>query len=86
MSRYRGGLDFATAHVDICVADVLGARVVGGPRMALRIRFLGSAAVWREQKKEERWDTTEKKKEKRKRRRKGGRDFRRLTHMRWKCQ
>ena len=67
----------AVAHV-----DVLGARVVRGPRMALRIRFLGSAAVWREQKKEERWDTE--KKEKRKRR-KGGRDFRLHTHMRWNC-
>ena len=65
MSRYRGGLDFATAHVDSCVADVPGARVVRGPRMALRIRFLGSAAVWREQKKEERWDTEKKEKRKR---------------------
>ena len=70
----------AVAHV-----DVLGARVVRGPRMALRIRFLGSAAVWREQKKEERWDTEKKRrkeKEKRKRR-KGGRDFRLHTHRRW---
>ena len=48
------------------VADVLGAGVVRVPRMALRIRFLVSTAIWREQKKEERWDT-EKKKEKRKR-------------------
>ena len=54
----------AMADVDSCVADALG--IVRGPRMALRIRFLGSAAVWREQKKEERWDT-EKRKEKRKR-------------------
>ena len=31
----------AVAHVDSCVVDVLGARDVRGPRMALRIRFLG---------------------------------------------
>ena len=47
------------------VADVLGAGVVRVPRMALRIRFLVSAAVWREQKKEERWDTEKKEKRKR---------------------
>ena len=81
MSRYRGGLDFAMAHVDSCVADVLGARVVGGPRMALRIRFLGR----RLEGTKERRKMGHREKGEEKERRKGGRDFRRLTHMRWKC-
>ena len=85
MSRYGGGLDLAVAHVDSCVADVLGARGCSRsadgaknsfPRLGRRLE--GTKERRKMGHREEEGEEKE--------RRKGGRDFRRLTHMRWKCQ